>query len=119
MAKGRTVPGRVVRRVAVAGGQDHACGSYGTKSIVGPTRRTDEALCPVTPGALPSVPPAPIRQMEDAPSMRTGADLATSLGSLEADHGREMRPVGGVDEAVLAPDPLRLPRCGGGPGGTR
>jgi hypothetical protein len=42
--------------------------------------------------------------MEDDPPVRTLAGLAAPTGAPEADHGRELRPVDRIEEAVFGPD---------------
>ncbi|KQQ37520.1 hypothetical protein ASF58_23415 [Methylobacterium sp. Leaf125] len=106
LAEGREVLGPVVGGVmiAVPSSQDHACGPHPFEDIIRPDRQTDEASGSITPGALLPIPPATVPEMKDALPMRTQTDLAAPLRPLEADHGRELRPIDGVEEAVLAPD---------------
>jgi hypothetical protein len=106
LAEGGEVLGPVVRRVmiAVASGQDYPCGAHASENIIGSDRQTDEASGSVTPGAFLPIPPAAVPEVEDSLPVRTGANLAPAIRALEADHGRELRPIDGVEEAVLAPD---------------
>jgi hypothetical protein len=106
LAEGGEVLGPVVRRVMIAapGRQNHTCYSYGTQNVICPNHQAVEASYPIPPGARLSIPPASIAEIKDALSMRTGADIATSLGLLEADRSRELGPIDGIEEAVLAPD---------------
>ena len=103
-----------VRRVmiAVPGGQDYPRGTHTTQDIIGSDRQTNEAPGSVTPGARLSIPPATVPEVEDPLPMRTGANLAPPLRALEADHSRELRPVDGIEEAMLTPDwHARQSRC--------
>src|SRR5215217_6227561 len=58
----------------------------------------------VTPLPLLAIPPAPIAQVADRSSMRPAAPLAFALRSSEADHGRELGPVDGVEPAIAGMD---------------
>jgi hypothetical protein len=98
----RPVVGRVM--IAVPGRENHARGSHTPENIIRPDRQTDEASGSITPGARLSIPPATVPEMKDALSMRTQTDLAAPLSPLKADHSRELAPIDGVEEAVLAPD---------------
>jgi hypothetical protein len=106
LAEGGEVFTHVVRRVVIAvpGRQNQARGAHASQNVIGPHCQTDEAPGPIAPGAHLSIPPAPIAKMKDALSMRTGADLTTASCPLEANDGRELRPVDGIEEVVLAPD---------------
>jgi hypothetical protein len=113
LAEGREVLSGVVGGVviAVSGSQNHACGPHPSEDIIGPDREADEAPRSVTPRAFLSIPPTPIAKMEDPLPVRTGANLAPPLRPLEADHGRELRPIDRVEEAVLAPDRHQEDAC--------
>ncbi len=50
------------------------------------------------------VPPPAVAGVIDEPAMRAPARLASAPGPAKADHGRQLRPVDGVKEAVFAPD---------------
>ena len=65
---------------------------------------------PVTPAAGVHIPPATVAEVVDDPPMRSPAAFAAPPCPSEPDHGRELRPVDGVEEAVLGPD-----RHGGAP----
>lgn len=114
LTKGGEVLGSVVGRVMVAvpGCQDHARGPDTPEDVVGSDRQTDEVPGPIAPGDNLCVPPATVAEMEYGLPMWAGTDLAAPLRPLEADHGRELGPVDGVEEAVLAPDRhARQSRC--------
>lgn len=104
LAEGCEVLRGVIRRVVIAvpGGQNHACGAHASQDVIDPDRQTDEVPSPIAPGDNLRVPPATIAEMEYGLPMWAGADLTAALRPLEADHGRELRPVDGIEEAVLA-----------------
>ena len=51
-----------------------------------------------------SLPPATIAEVVDHPPVGPPAALAAAFRPPEPDHGRELRPVDGVEEAMLGPD---------------
>ena len=55
-------------------------------------------------GAQLTVPPAAIRETVDLLPVWPPTPLAAATSPPKADHGRELRPVDGVEEAVLGPD---------------
>ena len=90
--------------VAVAGRQDHPRRPYGSENVVLSNRKADGLPLPVAPGTDLRVPPAAIAKVPDGFPMRSPAALTAALGASKADHRRQLRPVDGVEEAVLAPD---------------
>ena len=106
LAERREVGVRVVGRivVAVGGSQDHPRRPYRLQHVVGIDRQADDLPHSVTPGTRLSVPPAAIAEVPNGLPMWTPAALTAALGATEADHGRQLWPVDGVEEAVLAPD---------------
>ena len=68
----------------------------------------DKAPASVAPDAALFVPPATIAKVADQLPMRSGAVLTAAPGTLEADHSRQLRPVDGVQPAVLRADRHQL-----------
>jgi len=98
----RGVVGRVV--IAVPGCEDDTRRPHLSEDIVSPDRQANEAPCPIPPGAFGFVPPAAISEMEDSLPVGASADLTEATCTREPDHGRELGPIDGVEEAMLAPD---------------
>jgi hypothetical protein len=110
LTEGREVRVCVIRGVVVAmGSGQNNPGPAGTAEDVGPPRYTDPPAPPVAPPAGFSIPPPAVSEVIDHLSVRPTAALTASASPPEADHSRQLRPVDGVEEAVLAPD-----RHGGG-----
>ncbi len=97
---------RVVSRVmvAVCSGQVHSSGPHDPQHIIIAGGRARTASSSISPCAGVRIPPAAIAKMIDHASMRPAAALAPTLRPVEPDHGRQLRPVDGVKETVLAPD---------------
>lgn len=98
---GRGVVGRVV--VPVGGGQENSRHARAAEHV----HRAGEADLPassVTPDTALRVPPSSVAEVIYEVTMRPTAGLAPALGALEADHLGELRPVDGIEKAVLAPD---------------
>ena len=106
LAERREVGVRIVGRIviAVCGGQDHPRRPHRLQHVIGINREADDPPCPIAPGTGLSVPPAAIAEVPDGLPVWTPAALTAALGAAEADHRRQLRPVDGVEEAVLAPD---------------
>ena len=106
LAESREVGARVVRRVVVAvgGGQEHPCCPHRLQHVVSVDRKADYLTRTIPPETGLSVPPAAIAEVPNGLPVRTPAAFTAALGATEADHGRQLRPVDGVEEAVLAPD---------------
>ncbi len=90
--------------VAMARSQDHPRRPHGAEHIIAIDREAHNPPRPIAPGSGLSVPPAAVAEMPDGFPMRTPAALTAAPGASEADHRRELRPIDGVEEAVLAPD---------------
>jgi hypothetical protein len=105
LAEGREVGIRVVRGVVITvrGGQNDP-GPAGAAEDVSFSSDPDPPAPAIAPPAGICVPPAPVTKVVDQPSVWPSATLAAASGSTEPDHGRELRPVYGVEEAVLGPD---------------
>ena len=105
LAKGREVGVRVVRGVVVlmSSGQHHLSPA-GPSEDVSFYSDPDPPAPAVTPPASICVPPATVAEVVDCPPMRSPAALAAASRAPEPDYGRELRPVDGVEEAVLGPD---------------
>jgi hypothetical protein len=105
LAEGGEVGVRVVRGVVIPMG----CGQNdpGPASVAEDVylcRDPDPAAPAVAPAARIRVPPAPITEVVDHSPVRPPAALTAASRPPEADHSRELRPVDGVEEAVLGPD---------------
>ena len=89
--------------IAMRGGQNHASPADAAEDV---SFRSDPN--PTTPTVPPAagicVPPAAVTEVVDHPSVRTPAPLTAAFRPPEPDHGRELRPVDGVEEAMLRPD---------------
>src|SRR5215207_5875538 len=83
--------------------QNHACCSDSPlpQPERGPREWSAFSVAPLLPVAIP---PAPIAQVADRMSMRTAAPFAFALRSFEADHGRKLGPVDGVEPAIASID---------------
>ena len=97
-----SVAGGVV--IAVSSGQDDLRRPHGSKDVVSADPDAEDASAPITPAQCLSVLPASVAEVEHALPVRAPVRLAATACAPEADHGRELRPVDGVEEAVLAPD---------------
>ena len=89
--------------IAVSGGQHDPCRANDAE-IVHCRKGLERSTLSVAPCAHAGIPPAPISEMVDRLPVRAPAALTGSAGTAEADRGRELAPVDGVEEAVLAPD---------------
>ena len=105
LAKRDEVGVGVVRGVVVSmrGGEDHLRSPQALK-LVQAGQNGHGASLPVSPCSAGRIPPAPVPEAVDEPAMRSAAPLTGPAGPAEPDHGRKLRPVDGVEEAVLAPD---------------
>ena len=105
LAEGREVGVRVVRGVVIPmGSSEDDPGSTGASEDVSPRSDPDPASPPIAPPTSLSVPPAAISKVVDHPPVWPPAPLAAASRPPEPDHGRELRPVDGVEEALLGPD---------------
>ena len=106
LAEGCEIGVRVVGRVVVtmSGGKDYPRRPYSLQHIVSPSRETDDPPSAIAPGTGLSVPPTAIAEMPDGLPMRSPAALTAALSAPKADHSRQLWPVDGVEEAVLAPN---------------
>jgi hypothetical protein len=87
-------------------GQDDApCLVAGVVQDAGPFRLV---TCVVTPGALISIIPAPIRQLPDLLAVWSIASFTTTLGAAEANSGTDLRPVDRIKPAELGLNGHRL-----------
>ena len=113
LAEGREVSVRVVGRVVIAmsGGQDHSGRSYRLQHVIHLDGEANNPAFPIAPGTDLGVPPAAVTKMPDGLPMWTPAAFTAPFGAAKADHRRQLRPVDGVEEAVLAPD--RHGQCAG------
>ena len=112
LAEGREVGVGIVRRVVVpVGCGQHHPGSAGTAEDVSLRSDPDPPAPPVAPPAGVSVPPAAVAEVVDYLPMRPPAALAAASSPAEPDQRRELRPVDGVEEAVLGPDRHRSALC--------
>ena len=98
----RVVVGGVV--ISVRCGQDNARGSNLHLEISSWSTGSDPPPLPVPPGLSPLIPPAAITKMADGPAVGAAAPLTLTFGPAEPDHSRELRPVDGVEPAVLRAD---------------
>lgn len=106
LAERREVGVRVVGGivVAVSGGQNHSRGPNRTEHVVAIDREADDPPSAIAPGTGLRVPPAAVAEMPDSFSVRPPAALTAAPSAPKADYRRELRPVDGIEEAVLAPD---------------
>ena len=65
----------------------------------------------VSPPAGVRIPPPPVAEVVDHPPVWASAALAAALRPAEPDHGRELRPVDRVEDAVLGQDRHRGALC--------
>ena len=105
LAEGHEVGVCIVRGVVVPvrRGQHHP-GPTGEAEDVGPRRDPDPPASPIKPEASIGVPPATISEVINHPPVRPSAALTAAPRPAGPDHGRELRPVDRVEEAVLGPD---------------
>ena len=106
LAERGEVRSRIVAGVVVAmrGRQHHPCAAHVPKHIVGTDGNAHNPGTSVAPGADLIIPLATIPEMEYDPPVRALASFATTASAPKADHRRELRPVDGVEEAMLGPD---------------
>jgi hypothetical protein len=97
----RAIVGWVV--VAVSRCEHHARGPHMREGVRYLSASHPSPL-PVPPGSAIRVPPAAITKVADDVSMWPTTALAAALRPLEADHGRELLPVDGVEPTVLRTD---------------
>jgi hypothetical protein len=90
--------------VIAMGGRQHHLGHPDASHFFGGRQHAERPPLPVTPGARRRIPPAAIPEMRHVLPMRATAGLTAAPCPPEPDHGRELRPVDRVEEAVLAPD---------------
>ena len=105
LAEGREVGIRVVRGVVISMscGEDNSGLANAAENIC-PKPKPDPPAPAIPPTTSFCIPPAAIAEVVDHPPVRSPAALAAASSPPEADHGRELRPVDGVEEAVLGPD---------------
>ena len=105
LAEGREVGVGVVGGVVIPmGSSQHNSCSVNQAEDVGPCRDPYPPAPAIAPSASLRVPPAPVAEVVDHPPMRSSAALAAAPSPTEPDHGRELCPVDGVEEAMLGPD---------------
>ena len=114
LAEGLQVRGSVVGWVVIEmrAGQDHA--RRPDSPLPQPQRGEPRewSAVSITPPLLVAIPPAPIAQVADHASVRAAAPFAFALRSSEADHGRKLGPVDGVEPAIAGMDRhQRAARC--------
>ena len=100
------VPARVVGRVVVPmrRRQDDSGGAQADRQVRERRRSSKAPARPVAPGADLGVPPPPVPEMVDQAPMRPAATLTGAASAPEPDLARELRPVEGIEVAVLGPD---------------
>ncbi len=98
----RPVVGGVM--VPVSSREHHTGGPHLHWEVLDLQRTPDLPTCPVAPCRALRIPPASIAEVTDHPPMRPPAFLTLALRTLEADEGGELRPVDGVEPAVLGAD---------------
>ena len=105
LAEGREVGICVVRGVVVPMGrrQDDP-GPTGSSQDVSFRGYSDPPAPAIAPPTSLRVPPAAIPEVVDQLPVRTPTPFAAAPSPAEPDHGRELRPVDRVEEAVLGPD---------------
>ena len=105
LAEGREVAVSVVRGVVipVSSGQQDLC-LAGLPEDVRPYADPDPTASAIAPPAGLRVPPAAIAEVVDHSPVRPSAALAAASRPAEPDHGRELRPIDRIEEAVLGPD---------------
>ena len=64
----------------------------------------------ISPGTVLTIEPSAIADAEDEFSVRSAASLAAALGTTEADGGRQLRPVVGVEGTMFGADRHRIGR---------
>ena len=106
LAEGREVGVRVVSGVVVSmsRGRHDVRHPHPGHEIVEARRAGDRLPLLIALGAQLTVPPAAIRETVDFLPVWPSAPLAAAASPPKADHRRELRPVDGVEEAVLGPD---------------
>ena len=105
LAKGCEVRAHVVGGVVIAvGGCQHDLRCADDAKILDGWKSLECSPLPITPGTDAGIPPASVAEVVDSLPMRPATALTSAAGSAEADRRRELRPVDGVEEAVLAPD---------------
>jgi hypothetical protein len=105
LAEGSEVGVSVVRGVVIAmGSGKNDPRSSSLTEDVDPCCDPDPSPPAVTPASDICVPPAAIAEVVDHPPVRPSAALTAASRSPEPDRDRELRPVDGVEEAVLGPD---------------
>ena len=106
LAEGHQIGVLVVGRVVVTVGrrQHHLRDPDPGEQILVAQPLPKSAALAVTPSRNFGIPPPAIPEVEDPLQVRTCAFFAPALRPSEADHGGELRPVDGVEEAVLRPD---------------
>src|SRR3954451_10562420 len=105
LAEGGEVRVRVVAGVMIAVGRcQHHLGRAESAELLDRRESADGPALTVTPRSNGRIPPASVAEMVDHPPVRPTADLTDTARPAEADRGRKLWPVDGVEEAVLAPD---------------
>ena len=106
LAERREVAGRVVGGVVVSvrRRQHDARQAHLPEQVFGDEPMVQAAPASVTPRSGLRIPPAAVGEHPDAVQVRPAAILAAGTRAPEADDVRELRPVDGVEAAVLAPD---------------
>jgi hypothetical protein len=83
--------------------QINACGAdLGQRDCLEPMPQ-NPALA-VAPRRAPCVPPTPVAETDDDPTMRPRAMFAAAFRPLEADHGRKLPPIDRIEPTKLRPD---------------
>ena len=89
--------------IAVGGRKDNLRRTHEAE-ILDRWHRSEWSSSPVTPCTDAGIPPASVAEMVDRLAMWPATPLTGPASPAKADRGRELRPVDGVEEAVLPPD---------------
>ncbi len=83
--------------------QINACGAdLSQRDYLGPMPQ--KSALAVAPRRAPCVPPTPVTEADDDPTMRPRAMFAAAFCPLEADHGRKLPPIDRIEPAKLRPN---------------
>jgi hypothetical protein len=115
LAEGREVGVGVVGGVviAVSGGQ-HDLRRANDAEILDRRKDLERSSLSIAPSAHTGIPPAPVSEVVDRPSVRPTAALTGSASTAEADRCRKLAPINGIEEAVLTPNGHRSQHPGEG-----
>ena len=105
LTEGDEVRARIVRGVVIAvRGRQHDFRRADDTEILYRRQGSERSALPIAPRTDTDIPPAPIAEMVDGLPMRPTTALTGTTSAAKADCRRELRPIDGVEEAVLAPD---------------